>query len=189
MLKSPHLIGHGDFRETHRGVPGGVFADNLLKQLCVQQLQQNSATCDGDIWFRSYSSSTTTQIEGEICTRRRLRVTSAHAYIHIDTQSTYHRVVGPDLVGLPVGCPVRGSPPHGIRGASNIFEDQVAVVAWLETFMCTDPPRRDSRLRFLVFSQDSRDALLPPRSSTTRQDASLHAVHQNPDLDLYIVTR
>ena len=25
LLKSPHQIGHGDFRETHRGVLGGVF--------------------------------------------------------------------------------------------------------------------------------------------------------------------
>ena len=36
-----------------------------------------------------------------------------------------------------------GFAPHGIRGAFNIFEDQVAIVARLETFMCTDPPRRD----------------------------------------------
>ena len=45
-----------------------------------------------------------------------------------------------------------GFAPHGIRGAFNVFEDQVAIVARLETFMCTDPPRRASRLRFLVFT-------------------------------------
>ena len=82
-----------------------------------------------------------------------------------------------------------GFAPHGIRGAFNIIEDQVAIVARLETFMCTDPPRRDSRLRFLVPSQDSRDALLPSRSSTTRHDAPLRAAHHDPDLDLDTVTK
>ena len=84
---------------------------------------------------------------------------SAHAYLHIYTQSTYHRVVGPGLVRTAGGMSRAGFAPHGIRGAFNIIDNQVAIVARLETFMCTDPPRRDSRLRFLVFSQDSRDAL------------------------------
>ena len=127
-----------------------------------------SPTRDGDTWFRSYSSSATTQIEGEICTRRRLRVISAYAYIHIDTHTASHRAVGPALVRQPVGRPVRGSPRTGSGALStssdvswmlascsesnpDMFEDQVAVVAWLETFMCTDPLRRASRLRFLVF--------------------------------------
>ena len=60
-----------------------------------------------------------------------------------------------------------GFAPHGIRGAFNIIDskdllqtdgvfeyidNQVAVVVRLETFMCTDPPWRPSRLRFLVFT-------------------------------------
>ena len=64
------------------------------------------------------------------------------------------------MVRTAGGISRAGFAPHGIRGAFNVFEDQVAIVARLETFMCTDPPRRDSRPRFLVFSQDSRDALL-----------------------------
>ena len=72
-----------------------------------------SPTRDGDKWFRSYSSSDTTQIEGEICTRRRLRVISAYAYIHIDTHTVSHRAVGPALVAQPVGRPVRGPPRTG----------------------------------------------------------------------------
>ena len=119
------------------------------------------------------------QIEGDICTH-------IYPYRHASDIPPGGRAGLGQTAG---GTSRAGFAPHGIRGAFNILEDQVAIVARLETFMCTDPPRRDSRLRFLVSPQDSRDALLPSRSSTTRQDASLRAVHHDPDLDLHIMTR
>ena len=115
LHKSPS-IGLGDFREAHQGVLGGVFR---MISRSSSAFSNCSTTRDGDEWFRSYSSSATTQIEGDICTQRRLRVISAYAYIHIDTQSTYHRAVGPGLVGQPVGCPVWGSPHTGSGALSS----------------------------------------------------------------------
>ena len=90
-----------------------------------------------------------TRIEGDIRT-------CISSYLHaIDIPPGGRAGLGSDS-RWDVPC---GFAPHGIRGAFNIIDNQVAIVARLETFMCTDPPRRDSRLRFLVFSQDSRDAL------------------------------
>ena len=109
LHKSP-AIGLGDFRETHQGVLGGVFR---MISRSSSAFSNCSTTRDGDEWFRSYSSSATTQIEGDICTQRRLRVISAYAYIHIDMHTVSHRAVGPALVRQPVGRPVRGSPRTG----------------------------------------------------------------------------
>ena len=113
LHKSPN-IGLGDFRETHRGVLGGIFR---IISRSSSASSNCSRTCDGDKWSRSSSSSATTQIEGEICTRRRVRVTSAYAYIYPHTAS--HRAVGPALVGQPVGRPVRGSPRTGSGAPSS----------------------------------------------------------------------
>ena len=73
-----------------------------------------------------------------------------------------------------------GFAPHGIRGAFNIFEDQVAVVVRLETFMCTDPLRRASRLRFLAFTGFQRRSASFTSCSTsparTHDGTELHRI-------------
>ena len=82
-----------------------------------------------------------TQIEGDICIR-------IYPYRHAYSIPPGGRAGFGWAAG---GTSRAGFAPHGIRGAFNLLEDQVAVVARFETFMCTDPLRRASRLRFLVF--------------------------------------
>ena len=146
-----------------------------------------SRTRDGDKWFRSYSSSATTQIEGDICIRI---YPYRHAYsIPPGGRAGFGRAAG--------GTSRAGFAPHGIRGAFNIsdiswmlascsesnpdiFENQVAVVVRLETFMCTDPPRRASRLRFLAFTGFQRRSASFTSCSTsparTHDGTELHRI-------------
>ena len=76
-----------------------------------------------------------------------------------------------------------GFAPRGIRGAFNIIDDQVAIVARLETFMCTDPPRRASRLRFLVFTGFQRRS-----ASFTSCSTSTARTHDGTELHRIIST-
>ena len=108
LHKSPS-IGLGDFRETHQGVLGGVFR---MISRSSSAFSNCSTTRDGDEWFRSYSSSATTQIEGDICTQRRLRVISAYAYIHISTCIQY-----PTGRSGRLGSDSRWDVPCGVRPA------------------------------------------------------------------------
>ena len=139
--KSPYPIGHRVLRGINRGPDSVAFHERphitALHHATVADKQHVTVTYDSLHAHRV--SHISMQIEGEICMH-------IHIAIHIPPGG---RALLDDAAG---GMSRAGSAPHGIRGAFISFENQVAVVVRLETFKCTDPLRRPSRLRFLVFT-------------------------------------
>ena len=131
--------------------------------------------------------------------RCRLRVRSACIFI---SPYIYHRAVGPRLMMLQVGCPVRGPPRTG-SGARSLTRHTVPSQRFQDFPVVRRDPDQSCHVQLLlhgftaelsssrssVFTGFQRRFASSSRSSTTCYDAPLRAAHQDPDLDLHDMTR